>query len=38
MILEKFFTQKYDGQTMFVNPNVTFGEFKKFVLGQKKRV
>lgn len=36
MILEKFFTQKYDGQTMFVNPDVTFGEFKKFVLGQKK--
>lgn len=36
MILEKFFTQKYDTQTLFINPDVTFGEFKKFVLGQKK--
>ncbi len=36
MILEKFFTDKYDTQTVFVNPDVTFGEFKKFVVGQKK--
>lgn len=36
MILEKFFTDKYDTQTVFVNPDVTFGEFKKFVFGQKK--
>lgn len=36
MILEKFFTNKYDEQVIFVNPDVTFGEFKKFVIGQKK--
>ena len=35
MILEKFFTNKYDEQVVFVNPDVTFGEFKKIVIGQK---
>ena len=37
MILEKFFTEEYDKQTIFVNPDVTFGEFKKYVYGQKCR-
>ncbi len=36
MILEKFFTDKYDAQTIFLNPDVRFGEFKKFVCAQKK--
>lgn len=35
MILEKFLTAKYDEQTIFVNPDLTFGEFKKYVYGQK---
>lgn len=35
MILEKFFTKEYDAKTIFVNPDVTFGEFKKYVYGQK---
>lgn len=35
MILEKFFTDKYDNKIVFVNPDMTFGEFKKYVYGQK---
>lgn len=35
MILEKFLTADYDEQTIFVNPDLTFGEFKKYVYGQK---
>ena len=36
MILEKFFTDKYDDWTVFVNPDMTFGEFKRYVAGQTK--
>lgn len=35
MILEKFFTAKYDNDTIFVNPDVTFGEFRRYVFAQK---
>lgn len=35
MILEKFFTHENDNQLLFINPDVTFGEFKRLVLGQK---
>ena len=34
MILDKFYTDKYDNDIIFVNPDVTYGEFKKFVYGQ----
>lgn len=34
MILEKFGTDKYNDKVLFVNPDVTFGEFKKYVCGQ----
>ncbi len=36
MILEKFFTDKYDDWTVFVNPDMKFGEFKRYVAGQTK--
>lgn len=35
MILEKFFTDKYDERTIFVNPDMNFGEYKRYVFGQK---
>lgn len=35
MILEKFFTAQYDDDIIFVNPDVTFGEFKRYVFAQK---
>lgn len=35
MILEKFYTTEYDKQKIFVNPDMSFGEFKTFVFGQK---
>lgn len=34
MILEKFDTNKYDDKVLFVNPDVTYREFKKHVCGQ----
>ncbi len=34
MILTKFFTSKYDEHKIFVNPEMSFGEFKKYVFGQ----
>ena len=34
MILEKFGTNEYDNNILFVNPDVTFGEFKSYVWGQ----
>ncbi len=34
MILEKFGTNKYDDKVLFVNPDVTYREFKKHVCGQ----
>ena len=35
MILEKFITSEFDNQIIFINPNLTFGELKKYVYGQK---
>lgn len=35
MILEKFYTTEYDEQIIFVNPDMSFGEFKEYVLAQK---
>ena len=35
MILEKFYTTKYDEHKIFVNPEMDFGEFKKYVFAQK---
>lgn len=35
MILEKFHTTKYDEHKIFVNPDLSFGEFKKYVFHQK---
>ena len=35
MILEKFYTTKYDEHKIFVNPEMSFGEFKKYVFAQK---
>lgn len=36
MILEKFFTDKYDNEILFVDRNVKFKEFKDYVYAQKK--
>lgn len=36
MILEKFFTNEYDNELLFINEDVTFGEFKDYVYGQTK--
>jgi len=35
MILEKFFNDEFDNWRVFVNPDVEFGEFKRYVFGQK---
>lgn len=35
MILEKFFTDKYDDELIFINDNITFGKFKDYVYAQK---
>ncbi len=35
-MLEKFYGSKYDENILFVNPDITFGEFKKFVFYQTK--
>lgn len=35
MIIEKFFTTEYDEHKIFVNPDMSFGEFKKYVFAQK---
>lgn len=35
MIIEKFFTTEYDEHKIFVNPEMSFGEFKKYVFAQK---
>ena len=34
MILEKFYTDKYDNDILFINPDMTFGEFKRHIYFQ----
>lgn len=35
MILEKFFSGEFEREKVFVNPDVEFGEFKRYVFAQK---
>ena len=38
MILEKFFTDQYNNDLIFINENMTFGEFKDYVYAQKQEL